>query len=280
MKAEQLQLTYNRKLYRYGYQGQCSERDEETRWNHFELREYDPVIGRWTSVDPVRQYFSPFIGNGNNPIRNIDPTGGENPIYSSIGEFRGVDEFGLQGPAIIYDGEFTNGMSQSEILGKGGVWFDLYPFNYDNWAVTGKINSHLRGLEKRPDWDGQLTFIEVTIWSNQGTGEPLFVNAGKIDLSPITVEDVVAAQNNNKGYIDFFGDGLGDLNTGRVFGTIKVTLLDPNTGRVKLGGAKNLLDIHDFKNPVFKVINDALYPGEPRNFNIYCAPCTTTVPTK
>ena len=28
--------------YRHGYQGKYSEKDEETGWNHFELREYDP----------------------------------------------------------------------------------------------------------------------------------------------------------------------------------------------------------------------------------------------
>ncbi len=39
-------------IYRYGYQGQFAEKDEETGWSHFELREYDAVIGRWTAVDP------------------------------------------------------------------------------------------------------------------------------------------------------------------------------------------------------------------------------------
>ena len=47
--------------YRYGYQGQFAERDEETGWNHFELREYDPVIGRWLSIDPARQYILSYI---------------------------------------------------------------------------------------------------------------------------------------------------------------------------------------------------------------------------
>jgi len=37
----------DREEYRYKYQGQYSEKDDETGWNHFELREYDPVVGRW-----------------------------------------------------------------------------------------------------------------------------------------------------------------------------------------------------------------------------------------
>lgn len=67
-------------VYRFGYQGQFAEKDEETGWSHFELREYDAVIGRWMVPDPYGQYPSPYTGSGNNPIVNIDPTGGFNPI--------------------------------------------------------------------------------------------------------------------------------------------------------------------------------------------------------
>lgn len=63
-------------VYRFGYQGQFAEKDEETGWNHFELREYDPVIGRWTAVDPKRIGWSPYIGMFNNPVSGTDPDGG------------------------------------------------------------------------------------------------------------------------------------------------------------------------------------------------------------
>ena len=66
----------SREMYRFGYQGQFAEKDEETGWNHFELRDYDPSIGRWTSTDPYGQYWSPYTGMGNNPINSIDPNGG------------------------------------------------------------------------------------------------------------------------------------------------------------------------------------------------------------
>ncbi len=67
--------------YRYGYQGKYAEKDDETGWNHFELREYDPVIGRWISRDPKKQFFSGYIGMGNNVINKVDPDGG----FSRIG---------------------------------------------------------------------------------------------------------------------------------------------------------------------------------------------------
>ncbi|HEY3405571.1 MAG TPA: RHS repeat-associated core domain-containing protein, partial [Ohtaekwangia sp.] len=62
--------------YRFGYQGQFAERDEETGWNHFELREYDPVIGRWLVPDPYGEFWSPYLAFANNPINRVDPTGG------------------------------------------------------------------------------------------------------------------------------------------------------------------------------------------------------------
>lgn len=65
-----------RKSYKYGYQGIYSEQDSLTKWNTFALRSYDPALGRFTSVDPFSQFASPYNGMGNNPILNIDPSGG------------------------------------------------------------------------------------------------------------------------------------------------------------------------------------------------------------
>ncbi|TYR30799.1 RHS repeat-associated core domain-containing protein, partial [Sphingobacterium phlebotomi] len=62
---------------RYGYQGEYSEKDGETGWNNFYLRNYDPAIGRWLSTDPYGQYWSPYVGMGNNPVMRFDPDGGQ-----------------------------------------------------------------------------------------------------------------------------------------------------------------------------------------------------------
>ncbi|MGJ1267265.1 RHS repeat domain-containing protein [Sphingobacterium spiritivorum] len=61
---------------RYGYQGQYAEKDGETGWNNFDLRNYDAAIGRWLTVDPYGQYYSPYVGMGNNPVSGVDPDGG------------------------------------------------------------------------------------------------------------------------------------------------------------------------------------------------------------
>lgn len=42
----------------------------------FELRQYDPIVGRWMTTDPFGQYHSPYLAMGNDPINGVDPTGG------------------------------------------------------------------------------------------------------------------------------------------------------------------------------------------------------------
>ena len=72
---------YASESYRYDYQGQFAEKDGETGLHSFELRQWDARIARWNSTDPYGQYFSPYMGMGNNPISLVDPDGG----YTKIG---------------------------------------------------------------------------------------------------------------------------------------------------------------------------------------------------
>ena len=65
--------------YRYGYQGQFAEKDEETGLNAFQLRMYDSRIMRWLSPDPYGQFDSPYLAMGNNWISFTDPDGGYCP---------------------------------------------------------------------------------------------------------------------------------------------------------------------------------------------------------
>ena len=53
------------------------EKDDETELNYFGARYLDPMLGMWTSVDPARQFSSPYLymGNGYNPIIGYDPDG-------------------------------------------------------------------------------------------------------------------------------------------------------------------------------------------------------------
>jgi len=60
----------------YQWQGHFSEYDDETGWNDFELRSYDPQTGRFIQQDPYDQFASGYVGMGNDPLNNVDEEGG------------------------------------------------------------------------------------------------------------------------------------------------------------------------------------------------------------
>lgn len=78
-------------LNNYGYQGDFSEHDEETALDEFDLRHYDPQIGRWTTTDPYEQFANPYTGMANNPSNFVDEDGGFSGL---IGAAIGATAFG------------------------------------------------------------------------------------------------------------------------------------------------------------------------------------------
>lgn len=104
--------------YRFAFQGQ--ELDPETGKEAFQLRLWEGRLGRWLTTDPMRQYASPYLGMGNNPMKNIDPTGGTS-------ESTGV--------RLNSDGTYTvvNGKPD----GNSGVYLVDHKGNYD-------VNSSVR----------------------------------------------------------------------------------------------------------------------------------------
>ena len=53
------------------------EHDDEIALNYFGARYLDTMLGMWTSVDPKRQFASPYLyaGNGYNPVNGVDEDG-------------------------------------------------------------------------------------------------------------------------------------------------------------------------------------------------------------
>jgi RHS repeat-associated protein len=78
ISSKAVSSSLNVKMVSYGYQGSFSEEVTELGLNYqeFELRTYDPQIGRWTTPDPYNEFASPYVGMGNDPANNVDPTGG------------------------------------------------------------------------------------------------------------------------------------------------------------------------------------------------------------
>jgi RHS repeat-associated protein len=108
-------------FYRFGYQGQVSERNTLTGWNHFELREYDPIIGRWLRPDPFRQFINPYVGMGNNPIWGVDKNGAwvVTGFLSALAQYDFIGADAGLGVGVDHNGEIGIFMKSSIFTGAG-----------------------------------------------------------------------------------------------------------------------------------------------------------------
>ncbi len=105
-------------VYRYSYQGQFSEKDLETGWNHFELREFDVIIGRWITTDIFEEYWSPYVGMGNNPVNGIDPDGGDNKPINFRDCLECLGKGKILDPVVVtadWDGDYSSILGQMTI---------------------------------------------------------------------------------------------------------------------------------------------------------------------
>ena len=85
----------------------------------------------------------------------------------------------------------------------------------------------------RPDDDKYLTFQEATYWYRYGTGEPLIVNAGKLDLSKISAKDFSKGIGSTKVFNLFSLRYMGKLEEGLVYGNITLKLVNKNFVTIK-----------------------------------------------
>jgi RHS repeat-associated protein len=120
-----------REHYRYGYQGQFSEEDNATGYNEFDLRMYDPKIGRWLSSDPYGQYYSPYLAMNNTPHMSADADGGWSWITAGIGF-----AVGATAGYIASDGDWRWALAGGVAGGAlGGAMFDQTSSLYDVGTV-------------------------------------------------------------------------------------------------------------------------------------------------
>jgi RHS repeat-associated protein len=194
--------------YRYGYQGKYAEDDKETSWSHFELRQYDPIVGRWTTVDPKRIGFSPYIGMYNNPVSGIDPDGAGPPtdlFDKTTGEFITHIDDGIDQVAFVSQEQ----ASYLSSLWSGGDQASYFSFlNRVGWIVNldsdlGKIirvtYSEMSGVGTTSDVDRQIVAESIVNRYNTGLyGETYSEILTRSQYNAVGTE----AYNDPYGYID------------------------------------------------------------------------------
>jgi hypothetical protein len=131
----------------------------------------------------------------------------------------------------------TNGLSSQGMTHDDAMGFHLGVDGLENDDAKSALLTSYNGLKNRPDYDGKLTKAEADAWWQNKSGEPLYVDQSQIDLPGITT----ATFDNKEGTSTSKNFIWGMSNTGKVYGTLKMTLLDAKTGAVHIGG-KTYLD--------------------------------------
>ena len=208
-------------------------------------------VQSFISVDPLAHLapaWSSYRAFYDNPINYIDPTGLlESPIYDESGEFLGTDDEGLEGEAIIMNkDDFTQGMSHSDAMEKGNTLDNMSTEQATKFANNGNFENflnHYNNLPNRIDYSSNFVLTKEIAdkhWLGK-TGEGLYVNQANIQLPGVTT----ASFDNKEGSSFYKNFVWGLSNTGKVYGTLKLTLQNANTGAVHIGG-KNYLDEYDY----------------------------------
>ncbi|MBP6871378.1 MAG: RHS repeat-associated core domain-containing protein [Bacteroidales bacterium] len=187
------------------YNGKELQTEAGLEWYDYGARFYDPVLGRWHSVDPMadeRSWVSPYNFCQNNPLIRVDPIGAlDNPIYDWGGNFLGTDDKGLQGEAIIMNkSDFTQGMSHDNAMSAGFTLDNMSIDNALNFANNGNFNNfldHYNSLSSRPDYNGIVTREDGISWAKLNPGaldnptpdNMLYIDASKLDFGNISTSD-------------------------------------------------------------------------------------------
>ena len=77
---------------------------------------YDSRIGRWTSIDPARQFASPYVGMGNNPVNGVDPDG------RLFGKWRAKRYANKHGGSYFQDNVTGKWWAEGSLSKGTGVW--------------------------------------------------------------------------------------------------------------------------------------------------------------
>ncbi|WP_202927936.1 DUF6443 domain-containing protein [Cyclobacterium roseum] len=168
---------------KYGFNGKELISDAGLDLYDFGTRLYDPIVGRWNTVDPLSDHQkqldkSPYAAMWNNPIRYNDPDGRcpeceenvNNPIDGQVYESLGGAEYTFENGEWTRDGGMLDGVNvEASRLENNGA--DLSRVNLA-LTISGGLYGGLEGLATSQGfWLGQNEKYYSARWGgNQYTG--------------------------------------------------------------------------------------------------------------
>lgn len=179
--------------YRYGYQGQFSEVDNETGWNNFNLRMYDPVIGRWMTTDPYGEFSSPYVGMGNNPISNVDPDGGL--VNGGIDPEKPINQGTLKEVTIV--GKRLNALERATSRNERGLPSGTYAngkIDYGVLYAKEAYGNYRRTMSEQPQFDAYIANTFTILSGGEIFEVPALVaGLGRVVVQKVTARGIITA---------------------------------------------------------------------------------------
>jgi RHS repeat-associated protein len=207
----------------------------------FHARMYDPVLGRWSVVDPLAHLQvdkSPYHFVSNNPISRVDPTGkSDDWVEDSQGNITWKDDVTSSNDQDLKEGETYRGKEYRRFENIHDKTYNDVQYKSDKTVTsTAKL---------RPDIDGVVTQDESIDWYHFGGGVPLMIDIRKFNFktSKLSVEDFKTIAQS----VDFFNGWSNhpfsssiiyrpalDETLSDVYGTIRLAIVNSKTGEVRV----------------------------------------------
>lgn len=127
----------------YLYNGK--EKQPETDFFDFGARQYDPILGRWMSVDPIAEKyisFTPFNYNFNNPLSFVDPNGmgPDDPLTHTVSRGETLTSISRRYGVSVADLASLNKLKNADRIAAGSILKVNPEMDFSNNPLGGYQN--------------------------------------------------------------------------------------------------------------------------------------------
>ena len=209
---------------------------------------YESVIGKFTTVDPGNEFWSPYLAMANNPILRADPRGDTTVVTTSGGDYLFKLNDGL---------ESLTTLTAKQLYDQGTQWF------------SPKADNFMELLDVNPEIGSILTmsfaWSDIVSFSEQNFYGADFLQGGDADWKSAVAKGYFLILVEGKPY---WSDAVGQIPYGiwafRETGSVRETL---DLG-IKYGQGKMIGGLPETKNTydIYWVLKGALY-GKSRYHN-------------